>query len=1610
MKAPHPTVRAMLLLCMLTLFGQNVDGQEAVGSAGRRLGHGPAPPPYTGPLPGLSIPNATYWKMQEDLVEYPPGKWTEGILHRTVPTDADWQSAGLQWGSDSEADATISLFLKADYNAIPFSLAPPGGGEACMYMVFVRSYLELRTKAEDSWVRCEGALVTDKVQAGTHVGAVLKGNAITWYLDGEICTSGTQPGLASSILKCAGGGTLTIGDSPGLGYNFNFIGYVRDVRVYPEALDASAFPALSGECKGGLDIADDMSFGRTAPQQPTKECGEDNVLSSSITLGAQPTKTCHLLWQAIRAGSLTSCSAAQAVSCPVACGQRPLCRPPRSLNFLDLGVKSPETFCLNSDALNMSTVLDRCEVLHARNTWPAYPSTGRRLGHVPFPSCPGVNRSGFFGDLQLKNDFRVLHKPGCDFAGSALQSTLSHHSYTVYYWSRGPSMDFSFMPVVGTPPRRNRNIWECFQFQTGTRKAYIFNDEPDAVWGNSWEEFGLALDNTDDVSTLAKKWTLQALIVNGTHTTFFSDGEFTTVPAVPRCNSLEALYFVSYGLDPANVTNYSALAFVPFAMSMQQMQQVYYEEGELHRYHVCQAGQFRNSQGICEDCGVNEFSEEGATSCSLCPKGSEQPEKGQGSCIPCSPGMFSPQRGSSCAPCPLGTASELPGAYACQACNTGFSAPKEGTIKCEACAAGRFQNSPGRSECLKCEAGTYTDTTGLSTCSDCKRGSFQNMTAQTSCNSCSIGLTTVNIRSRSSDACTCLQDSYYQGQLVGCVSCSEGLQCPGGLSPPLQAPGFQIQASSEDSLSYEAFRCAENERCPGGTLPGTCAAGREGLACDACKEETYARHDGTCGDCSESNAFLQFLPFLIVGILMAGFVLYGVHKSRGEVKPTNQTQMAVTSALSLTVTSFQAFGSISGLNLSWVQPMTYFKTIAQLFTLNIEVVQLGCVFPVRSPLSHYAASLLIFPALLLVVLVSFGILKILRVPFTMADVCNTEGKVLVFGFIALSLLVFKPLHCIKNPSGKSTLQAYRSVVCWESSEHAAMLGMSAAATVVLLLSFLWIVSRATFVHQRRIKEPRGIEWLKSFDFLFGRFRHEHYYYGLVHLVRCLLLALLPSLPFQNVALTMLLLMILLISMLCIQLLALPWRTLAGNLMDIGLSISLMLVCLGGSVLSANPEHEDTVQVFFTVLFIIFFGGLLLVMLYKGYQIFKPPKRFNIFLSHHKGGAQVTARYFKLVLADKIAGEAFLDCDNLESLDELFSVVAEGIHNIAIILTQQTLCRMWCAGEIVTSFRAGINIVPIECPDYTAPDDAFLADIGALWTDEQKSELATYDIEVHHIQDSYRKLRDIQPILMPHDSTNSETMKVINMLVTRCTNIRPLGQQIAQHRASNKVTKANLAITCNMNDMEAHMTCRTLQKMLQQVTMKEVCVVQNRQDVADTAASVVQLVVILTRGVLGEEHFADVLLEAEINDVGFVLVAADPMFVFPDSNFYQELLAGRILRGPGGGISNIPLQDAADLYKALFKTLAVGFTPFGSLPIQTTQVESLASRIDQLVMRKTNGMKAMSTQVPKEKSNVEEKQTKVLAVTEDASPDVEQAAMEFDRPEDQIAEAEDVVEL
>ena len=154
----------------------------------------------------------------------------------------------------------------------------------------------------------------------------------------------------------------------------------------------------------------------------------------------------------------------------------------------------------------------------------------------------------------------------------------------------------------------------------------------------------------------------------------------------------------------------------------------------------CDAGSYHDQvKNVCVKCspgttpsrrqGVSElpsrhYLSEGATICTVCPRGKFSAEPGLSQCVECKPGQYQNSLGqTTCIPCAQNKYSMETGAKTCTACDAGKSTgDTTGQTRCSDCDAGFYGS--GGSSCQACPSGTYSASKGASACNFCRKASM----------------------------------------------------------------------------------------------------------------------------------------------------------------------------------------------------------------------------------------------------------------------------------------------------------------------------------------------------------------------------------------------------------------------------------------------------------------------------------------------------------------------------------------------------------------------------------------------------------------------------------------------------------------------------------------------------------------------------------------------------------------------------------------------------------------------------------------------------------------------------------------------------------------------
>lgn len=827
-----------------------------------------------------------------------------------------------------------------------------------------------------------------------------------------------------------------------------------------------------------------------------------------------------------------------------------------------------------------------------------------------------------------------------------------------------------------------------------------------------------------------------------------------------------------------------------------------------------------------------------------------------------------------------------------------------------------------------------------------------------SCESVLPGSSTLHPNSESSNDCLCPSGTYwhrpFQGSSVAfCKPCSKGLICLGGTQAPLQALGYSAGAPSfEGGDPTYIVECSSNVRCPEGLPLAGCPAANYGVACVNCAANHFD-DNGLCMSCSDSN----FVVWPLIVAIVFGLVgLVIVYKFATRVDRSSRDSVAtIIIAAGLILAIFQDLPSFGKVKVKWVEPLKTLRGVLSFLSFDIGVLRPNCWLGPRNPTMSYFYTILSYPcgACTVCAFLAFG-KYVLRKDVTLNDVININGLLLSAVYMALASVSLRPFKCLGNPDGSASLGADRSILCWQRGDHQLMVALSFLPMLGGVLSYLTLIIWAVTQYPRKVSRPGGVKFVKRWSFAFSRFNPTSYYFILVLVLRDLLIGMTPVILASLNELLFLLWIVTLTSYATLQARLWPWKSQMANILDSGLTGCLIaVVVLGCMLLDFNVARGTVViQILSMMAFVLLSTAFVAVVLLVLYRAYKPSKTYGIFLSHHKLGAAVLCRWFKMLLTGIIKDRIFLDSDDVNKLDAIIEVCAWDCENVVVIMTSETLKRMWCAAEIASTHAGEGNVELIEM----LPD---------LWSDEQQATLAAAGISMQAVEEAYNSLSEHKPIpLRRRGAKEQEHFNVAKLVVSQCTGLSPflltrLQKTQRQNSGPTGMTSSQLGeiqqslimLLGDLDTPESGCSCRVLQALLQGKMHEGVTVVDANRSVRNLPGLEAQyegsraILVVLTQGVLHQPSFAAALAMCpEDARSKLVPVKADELFIYPDPEFWEKLGQGLIFSKEMLESLQTDFESVRIIYQQLFNVLALKFTSHGSNHIQAAEIMVLVGRL------------------------------------------------------------------
>eukprot|EP00434_Breviolum_minutum_P025478 symbB.v1.2.022512.t1/scaffold2002.1/size92861/6 len=526
-------------------------------------------------------------------------------------------------------------------------------------------------------------------------------------------------------------------------------------------------------------------------------------------------------------------------------------------------------------------------------------------------------------------------------------------------------------------------------------------------------------------------------------------------------------------------------------------------------------------------------------------------------CQPCPPGYFSEQyqddKGITfvCTPCPPGTSQPFGAQVACEFCNAGEHQPESGSMSCRRCDIGSYQDMKGQPACKECSEGTSTLGQGSLSVMEC---------------GCTAG--SINMANAST-----LENSYREDQFQ-CHKCGEGLECPfhsslNGLTQGVSPVGQSVPEILDGYVStidepFQVFKCNPPSTCLRGK-PGNCAGGLEGDLCTRCSAgQTW--NGETCSKCH--------IGFTIAWCIAAVLALMSILASYSFVNmPSNaraSTPQLFLMALGLAVHVAQSVAVFGMMEVSWPKTFENTSSAFQIFVLDLNTSTLTCLTGWNN-LVRFSVSVMAFPVAAFCLLGRWALsrcfsqnryLKRWIFPYTF----NTIGVFLQAGFASVCAIALQPMMCYSHPNGFRSILKFPSTFCG-GNEHLVMLLIGVVLLLVFVLGFLgvcfiaiwklpsWSLAQEHLPHGYG-KEHRKVE---AFRFLTGKFRVDFWWFGVLLLLRGLLISIVIVIATDVQRAQATLAAVILVTYLVMQSKFWPWKARSINVADASLNSCLVIL-------------------------------------------------------------------------------------------------------------------------------------------------------------------------------------------------------------------------------------------------------------------------------------------------------------------------------------------------------------------------------------------------------------------------------------------------------------------
>jgi hypothetical protein len=659
-----------------------------------------------------------------------------------------------------------------------------------------------------------------------------------------------------------------------------------------------------------------------------------------------------------------------------------------------------------------------------------------------------------------------------------------------------------------------------------------------------------------------------------------------------------------------------------------------------------------------------------------------------------------------------------------------------------------------------------------------------------------------------------------------------------------------------------------------------------------------------------------------------------------DVARTHQSTLAVGICLGQLVIAAQSMTILSNLDISWLEPMRTLFTVVQVVSFKAELLNLSCFIEESNVITHFAGKLAIFPLMVLILLVVFFVMyQVFRVRLHLDNIINSVGMLFMVFFMTLTIVSLAPFQCLESPNGTESMSSNPSVLCNNNYTFLVMALMGAGGVLVYTVFFSAWVLYITIQYPKMVSSGQGARVIRRYRFLFQRFTSECYFYAPFYLLRSFLLAVLPV-AFANSGQRQLIVFVMVLLMFGFpQALLKPWHGELSNLLDTIVTGSLVLVLTGAAVLQGSQSQDEAttesdIQIFFSIFMLILLTGFATITGYEAYRRFFPDPRFLGFLSHHKGGCAVGARFMKMELERLTRRKFFLDSDNLINIAFLLHLVRSASKNFVLLLSEDTLRRPWCAGEIATAKKNKVPVICVLFDDYkeATGEELTLEAISSAWTRQAFAQVELQGVTIRDVREAYLQIPSLPHVSLRRVCALGESVAdlhgeyqfAVATVGNFCLGRRPPGRRSIDIDLSG----LEVVIIGNCMDGEDVSRCLILSRQLQKVLLTVSGEVFRAEQVAEILAAPRHLLISLTPSILTSKPFWAALVAARRRwKQAKPILVRSPNFVFPTC---EQIF----------GLGHPSHAELEETWKELQAVIAMPFTPEGHSTVMEAEVERL----------------------------------------------------------------------